>query len=452
MPRTFKAIDWADFLALLQDGKLSIRQMGKYLGKSKSTLQEVLSKRLVPEFVNMPVRGSARGYKSSRSVYTLTARGNEVVKRYADPEKINRTPTMVTRADNPDTPRENLGEEYLSLHHITVKIPFLTIRPSKLPMLVIRTEDTYSPRKLDRGKIDNWNYIRDHQPPVRLKKKKDPSRFPGITINQGMSNWDWYTFQEEVEGKGITAKIWRREIEISIPELKASKDTSAYDMIDIQLERYLPYILDLEEKLGRSFSRNLTDWQPKFRRLDKGMPAMTLTAEIAHVGDEFARIVWKNGEPGQRVMRWFGEDGKERMHIDWSHNPDEPEIEFTGTGTFADDSEALRTFKEEIGPEEYRDLARDMEHHEFGDMILDRADGKWRHKVEQRRLRLTEKEVTEIKSVLVRTHEFLELSEKKHDRQMSDMRGIHEEEISDMRALMKEFIVTMSSALGLGGH
>lgn len=430
---------WADFLLLLEDGGLQLREMGKVLGKSKSTLQEVLSKRLKGEFVNRPVKGDHRGYKSARKVYTLTARGHEIAHRFGNEEIINRTSHDRDPANKPDKSRENPGPEYLSIHHVILRIPFLTPRPAKLPMMIIRTDETYNPGKLVKSKIDNWNYIKDHQVPIRIKEKDDPSWFPGITVHDKMSGWDWYTYQEEVEGERITTKVWMNGVEISIPEIIGSKDASAYDMIDLQLEKYIPYVLDLEEKLGRSFSRDLLDWQSKFKRLDTGMLAMSLTGEIAHVGDEFARVVWKNGKPGQRMMQWYDEDGKGRMHIDFSH-PESPELELTGTGTFVKDSEALRQFRDEIGQKQYNELAREMDHREFGDMILEHADKKWSYKEERIRLRKNEGRVNQVE----------DLVEKAVNLTTQSYRNA-EEELSDLRAIVKELAVTIGSALGMGG-
>ena len=235
--------------------------------------------------------------------------------------------------------------------------------------MVGRTQETYKPRTLNKDDITNWNYIQDR------------ARFPDIKIHTKMKGWDWYSYTEKIAGKSLTFKVMVDFLQINGAEVIAGMDKTSYEMMELQMLQFLPYIDDIKAKLQTYFMKDYRSWIPNFKYLDKGLPAMTITGELAHVGDELAKFVWDNGTPGHRVMRWMGEDGKERAHIDFSHKP-LPEIEFTHPGSFADDAESHRLFKEDIGPREEKTLVEDMDPVEFGNMILDIADKKWSHRVD----------------------------------------------------------------------
>ncbi len=397
-----------NLLWYLDTRRFSLHEIAKKLGKAYSTVQEQVKNLVLEGYLEQPLRASHKAYKSSRSIFALTGKGKEFLATQGHLPGINRPDYDRIGLNKPTMGREEVlflslreSGEYQSLHRGRIFIPFVTPKPAKLPYLAFRTNEKFTPRGVDKKDITNWDYIQ--------KARMD------IKEHQ-MTNWDWYSFIEKMGSKDLSVLVYNEGITICISDIQFPESEDAYDIItDQYLIPLQPVIKNIQERLNNYFVVNHQSWHPKLKEAEPGMYQMTLTGELAMVGDGFAKVVYNNY---QKTMYWNNPDGSRRMHIDRSHPETGPELEFTNPGSFIDDEVKAKKFKEEIGKEQYREIAENSDPREFGDMILDHIDKKWSYKAEQIKLSETRKElellkldkerdVTQITSVLTSVTEKL---------------------------------------------
>lgn len=372
MARKIDTATRATILTMIDTRKYSLRQIAKKINKTHTAVQTMV-KRLISEgYIDQPVRISHKSYRSSKSIYTVTAKGKEFIIH----EKIMLPPDDHIGPNNVATPRQQKPfltsqekGEYTSLHRGRIFIPFNTQRPATLDYLAFRTDQRFTPRT-EEGTLNRWNYAKNSKADMKQHK---------------MKNWDWYSFTESNEGKDLSILVYRKGIYICVPDIQFPDSEKINEII---LEKYIrpmqPIISQVQDKLNRYFIKDLRSWLPKLKEAEHGMYEIVFTGEIALVGDKFAKVTY---DSGKHLMKWYGEDGKVRMTIDHSHK-ENPELEFTAPGSFIDDAEGAKSFRDGIGKDQYRDMARNMEHKEFGDMILDHVDGKWSYREEQEKLKM----------------------------------------------------------------
>ncbi|MCL5782536.1 MAG: hypothetical protein M1476_01330 [Candidatus Thermoplasmatota archaeon] len=153
-----------------------------------------------------------------------------------------------------------------------------------------------------------------------------------------------------VHFQDFRAIITSRSIIIAGLQLELSLAESTYDLLFGAFQQVDLFIEQVEKKLQATIPRL------KVLRNDRGiLSGEIIRLEIAHTRDIIAKHVLRDGailrltDPGT---------GKPRVIVDNSKGV--PEFEFIQASTAVEDNEKLRTFKNDLGPDKYKQWANDF--------------------------------------------------------------------------------------------